>query len=71
MNWLKKIIEEQDTTVYKFAQRCDIGKDIFYKIINRDSGVENISVSTMDGIAKGLDMTISEFLDKYVNKKRG
>ena len=56
--------------MYKFAKMCGLPKSTITRIVSNDRGVETIMLSTAESIARGLDMDVGEFIDKYGNKKK-
>ncbi len=67
-HWLDIICLENETTIYKIAKNADCDKSVLYRVISNNADFENISLSTMNAIAKGLNMTAYEFVKKYFNR---
>jgi hypothetical protein len=67
-HWLEQIAQEYNTTVYGIARDGRINVNSLYRIIQRESSLGGISIATADAIARGLGMTVPEFLGKYYKR---
>ena len=67
-HWLEQIAQEYNTTVYGIARDGRINDNSLYRIVKRGSSLGSISVNTADAIARGLGMSIPEFLEKYYER---
>lgn len=67
-HWLEELVEENNTTIYQVAKKGNMVGGQLYQLVNRNTPIGKIGLSTADGIAKGLGITIIEFLERYYEK---
>ncbi len=56
---IKLLREERSMTMEALADKCDIEKQHIYRL---EKGEQNYTISTLKVVAKGLGLSLSEFL---------
>ena len=64
-HWLYQVANENNTTLYQMAKSGNISESTLYKMIARNTLFKNITINTMVKIAKSINLTSYEFVDKY------
>ena len=67
-HWLYQIANENNTSLYQIAKVSEIPESTLYKIVERNTPFKNITISTMNKIAQGLNLSAYDFINKYFNK---
>jgi transcriptional regulator with XRE-family HTH domain len=77
MNWLAEKISKMTYTTktgkikpmtqYKFAEMCGLSRSHIKRIIENDTPIEHLSLTTINAIANGLGISLYDLVEK--NKK--
>lgn len=61
-HWLEQLSEKYNMTLYQLSKIAGIDKSTLYKNIQRHTTIENTTLGTLEGIAKGLGITLQDLL---------
>ncbi len=67
-HWLEIIFEENNTNAYQVAKKGNGDKTTLYRLISNNTSFNNIQLSTIDMLARGLELSHIEFIDKYFDR---
>lgn len=67
-HWLEIIADEEKTSIYQIAKDGNIDRSHLYKVIERNTDFDKMSISTMNAIARGLGLSAYQFMDKYADR---
>ena len=68
-HWLEKLAQEKGITLNQWAKAANLHHSVLYRIVERNTAPEGLQVATAEALAKGIDMTLDEFLEYAKNKK--
>lgn len=67
MNWLEKICNERNISFYQLSKKCGVAQSTLSNIRHKNIGLHDIKLLTALSIAYGLDMSISDLIDKVAS----
>jgi|GEM_PF-1768204 len=66
-HWLERIAQEKGITLNQWAKAANLHHSVLYRIVERNTPPTGLQVATAEALAKGLDITLDEFLE-YARK---
>lgn len=70
VNWLEYILFEQKMSQYEFANKCGLERSTINRIINKNTPIEQMYLSTANAIAKGLGLSLVSFIEQYYKEEK-
>lgn len=67
MNWLEKICNERNISFYQLSKKSGVAQSTLSNIRHKKIGLCDIKLLTALSIAYGLDMSISDLIDKVAS----
>lgn len=64
MNWLEKICDEKNISFYQLSKKSGVAQSTLSNIRHKNIGLHDIKLLTALSIAYGLDITLSDLIDK-------
>lgn len=68
-HWIEVIAQEKGITLSQWAKKSNLHHSVLYRIVDRNTAPEGLQVATAEALAKGIGMTLDEFLEYAKNKK--
>lgn len=68
-HWLEKLAQEKGITLNQWAKAANLHHSVLYRIVERNTAPEGLQVATAEALAKGIGITLDEFLEYAKNKK--
>lgn len=64
MNWLEKICDEKNISFYQLSKKSGVAQSTLSNIRHKNIGLHDIKLLTALSIAYGLEMSISDLINK-------
>jgi len=69
-HWLERIAADKGITLNQWAKAANLHHSVLYRIVDRKTEPEGLQVATAEALAKGIGITLDEFLEYAKNKNK-